>query len=104
MVSKPEEYHWSSYATNAMGIGSDMVSPHDVYQCLGTSKEARCTAYSEIVNQALDQHSVETIRRAAFYCYPLGDKRFRQEIEVRLKIPLGQQRRGRPPKGGELIE
>ena len=104
MVSGPEEYPWSSYATNAMGIASDIVSPHHVYQCLGTSQEARCIAYSEIVKQALDQQSMEKIRRAAFYCYPLGDERFRKEVESRLKVPLGQQRRGRPRKGGEVFE
>ncbi len=99
MVSRPEEYPWSSCATNAMGIDNELVSPHQAYQCLGTSKEERCIAYGEIVNQALDNQSVEAIRRAAFYCYPLGDQRFRQEIETTLGVPLGQQCRGRPRKG-----
>ena len=102
MVSRPEEYPWSSYATNAMGIHNELVSPHQAYQCLGTSKEERCIAYGEIVNQALDHQSVEAIRRATFYCYPLGGQRFRQEIETTLGVPLGQQRRGRPRKGGGM--
>ncbi len=102
MVSGPEEYPWSSYATNALGVDSGMVSPHDVYQCLGSSKQERCVAYCEIVNQALDHQSVEVIRRAAFYCYPLGDERFRREIETTLGVPLGQQGRGRPRKSGEM--
>ena len=102
MVSGPEEYPWSSYATNAMGIDNELVSPHQAYRCLGTSKKERCIAYAEIVNQALDHQSVEAIRRAAFQCYPLGDEAFRQEVEATLGVPLGQQGRGRPRKGVAL--
>jgi hypothetical protein len=38
------------------------------------------------------------IRQATHYCQPVGDDRFRQEIENKYNIKLGQAKRGRPKK------
>ncbi len=38
------------------------------------------------------------VRRAAHYCQPVADGRFRQQIEERYAIKLGQMDRGRPRK------
>src|SRR5262245_9257843 len=35
MVARAEEYHWSSYAANALGEANSIVSPHDEYVHLG---------------------------------------------------------------------
>jgi hypothetical protein len=38
------------------------------------------------------------IRQVTHYCQPVGDDRFRQEIENRYNIKIGQAKRGRPKK------
>lgn len=38
------------------------------------------------------------IRKAVHYCQPLGDDRFRQQIECKYGIQVGQTKRGRPRK------
>lgn len=38
------------------------------------------------------------IRQATHYCQPAGDDRFKQEIEKKYNIRIGQNRRGRPKK------
>ena len=96
MVSRPGEYTWSSYAANASGNSSEILTPHDVYQGLGVSKEQRCSAYRQMVDEALDEQSLKAIRSAAHYCQPLGDERFLEFVEAKLGVPLGQRGRGRP--------
>ncbi len=41
---------------------------------------------------------VHLVRKAAHYCQPIGDDRFRQQIETKYGITLGQMQRGRPRK------
>jgi len=101
IVARPDEYPWSSYAVNALGGNSHMLSPHWVYSGLGASIEERCIAYREVVDQALDERDVQAIRSAAHYCHPLGGQRFREDVEARLGVPVGQQGRGRPRRCGE---
>lgn len=105
IVSKPEAYPWSSYAANALGENSVMLSPHAAYKCLGVSRAERCVAYREVVDEALDSRDLQAIRGATYYCSPLGGERFRQGLESRLGSPLGQQCRGRPRKRvGQVIK
>ncbi|NND66335.1 MAG: transposase [Halioglobus sp.] len=100
MVTLPEDYPWSSYAGNALGAASDLLSPHPVYTGLGATVEERCCAYREIVGQALNEGDLQVIRGATHYCSPLGGPRFRAHIETELGAPVGQQGRGRPRKRG----
>jgi putative transposase len=45
IVSKPEDYRWSSYGFHAAGQASDWLVPHDLYLGLGATAAARQTAY-----------------------------------------------------------
>lgn len=49
MVSKPEEYKWSSYLVNAWGKSSALIF-HEEYLRLGVNSEERCHAYRELFN------------------------------------------------------
>ncbi len=97
MVRKPEEYRWSSYRVNAWGAQSDLTQ-HDEYLGLGDNPEKRCHAYRELFRYAIPDEDVHLIERASHYCHPVGDDRFRQQIEKRYGIKLGQAARGRPIK------
>ena len=97
MVSKPEQYKWSSYLANAWGKMTSLVL-HEEYLKLGPDGNSRYFAYREIFKQQLSEHDVHLIERASEYCYPVGDGRFCQQIEERYGIRVGQSARGRPKK------
>lgn len=96
MIARPEEYRWSSYGANAWGDAS-WLEPHDEYTRLGATAEKRCYAYRELFTSHLSDNDLHLIRKAAHYCQPVGDDRFRRKIEEQYGIKLGHMRRGRPP-------
>lgn len=102
MVSRPEEYRWSSYGVNAWGDES-WLSAHDEYMRLGQSEDDRCYAYRELFRYALSEEDLHFIRKAAHYCQPVGDDRFRADIEQKYGIKLGEMKRGRPKKLNEQL-
>ena len=97
MVQRPEEYRWSSYGFNAWGDPS-WISPHEEYLRLGHATDQRCTAYRELFRYQIEGDDLHLFRRAAHYCQPVGDDRFRRKIEEKYGIKLGQMKRGRPGK------
>ena len=72
IVEKPAAYYWCSYACNALGASSELVSPHQEYLNLGYSKKRRCAAYRSLCEQRLDQSDVDEIRQATISGLPLG--------------------------------
>lgn len=102
MVSRPEEYRWSSYGVNAWGDES-WLTAHDEYMRLGQSEDDRCYAYRELFRYALSEEDLHFIRKAAHYCQPVGDDRFRADIEQQYGIKLGEMKRGRPKKLNEQL-
>ncbi|MDJ0780118.1 MAG: transposase [Gammaproteobacteria bacterium] len=103
MVENPEAYPWSSYLANAWGQQSRLVQ-HDEYLRLGRDSRYRCFAYRELFRQRLSDSDIHAIEKANHYCQPVGDSRFRQGIERKYGIKLGQSARGRPRKGGKVVK
>lgn len=97
MVKRPEEYQWSSYGMNAWG-DQGWLTPHTEYLALGKNTEERCYAYRDIFKTQLSEQNLHLFRKAAHYCQPIGDERFRQFIEAKYGLKLGQTKRGRPRK------
>jgi len=97
MVARPDEYRWSSYGVNAWADGG-WLTPHEGYLALGTSSAIRAEAYRDLFRTALAEEDLQRFRKAAHYCQPVGDDRFRQDLEKRYGLTLGQTRRGRPKK------
>ncbi len=95
MVSRPEEYRWSSYGVNGWSDAS-WLSPHDEYLQLGGTADERARAYRELFRYQLSEQDLHLIRKAAHYCQPVGDDRFRAQIETQYGITLGNMKRGRP--------
>ncbi len=95
MVTKPEEYKWSSCRTNAWGRESSLI-PHAEYLKLGADIESRGFAYHELFKHHISSEDIHTIEKAAEYCQPVGDDRFRLQIESKCGIKLGYDGRGRP--------
>jgi putative transposase len=97
MVKRPEEYKWSSYGVNAWG-DSHWLMPHDEYLSLGKTTEERCHVYRNFFKVQLSEENLHHIRQSAHYSQPVGDERFREQIEKNYGIKLGQTKRGRPKK------
>ena len=96
MVDRPGDYEWSSYHANAIGRNDKIVSPHDLYLTLGQQQEARWYAYRELFRYSLEPEQVHDIRTTVQTGTPLGNDRFREQIEQTLGRGVGQARRGRP--------
>lgn len=58
-------------------------------------------AYRELLRSSLDPDEVHALRATAQTGTPLGNDRFRAEVESMLARSVGQPRRGRPAKGVE---
>jgi putative transposase len=102
MVERPDEYRWSSHGINGWGDAS-WLQPHDEYLSLGKTAHVRCHAYRELFKSQLSEDDVHRIRKAAHYCQPVGDDRFRYQIEQQYGIAPGQMRRGRPGRKSERL-
>lgn len=103
MVKRPEEYHWSSYGVNGWGDES-WITPHREYLRLGSDRQERVRAYRELFRYQLSEEDLHLVRKAAHYCQPVGDERFRARIESRYGLKLGQMERGRPRRKSALRE
>ncbi len=67
---------------NVWGDGS-WLKPHGEYLRLGDTEEVRCHVYRALLMEQLNEHDLHLIRKAAHYCQPVGDDRFREQIEDR---------------------
>jgi putative transposase len=101
IVRSPEHYRWSSSRWHASGEPDLLVTDHPIYQRLGSTPDARRQAYRELFRAHLDEHAVESIRRCVAFNHPLGDDRFREQIEAATGRRVGYAARGRPTAGGE---
>jgi putative transposase len=101
MVRHPADYPWSSYHCNAIGVNSQLITPHDCWLELGGNDFERKATYSNLVNERIPQGDLEHIRKSLDSGIPTGNDRFRREIEEALAVKLGTGRRGRPRKPTE---
>lgn len=102
MVAHPADYPWSSYATHAMGRGSELIRPHASYLALGATQAERCEAYRALVAETLSSDDIDNIRLHLQRQHPLGPERFRLAIEAQLNRRAGPAKIGRPRKGPAL--
>ena len=68
IVSRPEDYAWSSYRVHALGQPTSWLSLHPVYLALGSSPRARQAAYTAMCSTSLTESEL-TLQRC-----PLPDR------------------------------
>jgi len=98
MVAHPSEYGWSSYGANAEGKPDAILNPHALYLALGATDDERRSAYRDLFRAYVDDGVVSEIRASWQTGTPLGNDRFREQIESVLNLKVGYSRRGRPSK------
>ncbi len=96
MVAAAADYPWSSHRANGMGAADSLLTPHPVFAALGPTAAARRDAYRALFRDHLDDHRLAAIRSALQTGTPLGNDRFRDQIERTLKVKVGHAQRGRP--------
>ena len=99
MVNHPGKYPWSSFSSNTRIYHDALITPHDVYLSLADDAAKRVKTYLDLFDQGLSRDELKEIRCALAYNFPLGNDRFKLEIEKMLGRKIGRNRRGRP-KGG----
>lgn len=62
IVRTPDQYHWSSYHSNANGMNSRVLVPHASYQALGDCQFTRIRAYRELFKHELAKEDLQQIR------------------------------------------
>ncbi len=101
MVRRPEEYLWSSFQVNA-GLGrSTLLTEHAAYSGLGQTQAKRSFNYRKMFVHDLNSELLSDVRNCLQSGTPIGNERFRSEIETALNVKVGQKRRGRPRQSGK---
>ena len=86
------------------GMKNVLISDHLLYQGLGKTKEDRQHAYRELFKYQLLQEDIHQIRESLNFNYPLGNERFKQQIEKALGRAVGHNQRGRPREKRRLVK
>lgn len=98
IVSVPYEYRWSSYHQNASGQPGGFLAVHDCYLALGDDDKQRSNAYRSLFVTSETDKLLKEVRSTVQSGTPLGDDRFRLQIENALQKRVGKTCRGRPAK------
>lgn len=69
-----------------------------MYKRLGVNANARHHVYKGLFSTNLSQELIDKIQQASTFSMPLGDDKFKQQIEQALKRKFGRAKRGRPLK------
>ena len=81
IVTSPAEYHWSSYHSNALGMSSGLIKPHETYLSLGEDPSRRQAVYRDLFDEALSKELVDSIRVATNKGLVIGNEEFKRLVE-----------------------
>ncbi len=97
LANQPAGYRWSSYAANALGRPSPLVTAHPVFAAIASSEWERRCRYRALFAEALPETTLQEIRSGLRSGVPTSAAAFKQEVEVALNRRIAE-RRGRPKK------
>lgn len=96
MVRFPDDFAWSSYRANALGVPSRLIVPHHCFERLGMTDQERRANYRDLIRTSLDRASIDEIRQATNGNFALGGEGFLRHVEGALNIRATRGRPGRP--------
>lgn len=94
LVGHPNDYPWSSYRGNALGVDDELIRPHATFISLGNDKVHRRQAYQNIFKSELCPEMIEGLREATNKGWVLGTCRFAEEIDALVERPVVPKVRG----------
>ena len=95
LARRPEDYHWSSFRSNAEGQPDALVRRHAVYLALGRWNSIRREAYRALFQTPLDASVLDAIRRATNKGIALGCDDSRSDLQRALGRLVSRGCRGR---------
>lgn len=98
MTIHPGDYRWSSYRNHAYGEPNTIIVDHSVFENLGNNSKLRHENYRALFDTVLSKTILHEIRNAAECSMPLGNSRFKNQIEQTTQRSIGYSQRGRPRK------
>jgi len=96
MTEVPGEYQWSSYRFNGYGKDDSCITPHPLYNALGSTVDERTHAYRELFSTDLDYGQLHDIREALNQELVLGNSYFKDKIEAMTDRRVVPGKPGRP--------
>ena len=100
IVTRCEDYQWSSYGVHGLGIASELIDPLTVYDALSPYPLVRQRKWTEKVHLPMDDRTLAAIRRSNASGLPYGDRAWVKRLATKLKLDLTIRPRGRPPRNG----
>src|SRR5581483_4040304 len=94
LADSPDAFEWSSYRTNARGVPSTFITPHEEYQRLGTSAEDRYASYRSLFGGP--EPMLAAIRQATNGNLVLGSRTFMDRLSASLGRRVERGKAGRP--------
>jgi len=98
MVVEPSEYSWSSYGCNALGVETELQTPHELYLALGKTKSERLENYRQLFKAHVGIKLLKEIRDSVNKGLALGNERFVLQIEALTEKRVTPRKAGRPKK------
>jgi len=102
MIDDPGQYRWTSYRWHGLGEVNPLITDHPLYLALASEAEQRRSAYRSLFRAHLDEEALSDIRKAVDQGRPLGNERFREQVEAALGKRLTPKPRGRKSKQGQV--
>ncbi len=96
MVDEPSEYSWSSYGCNALGVETELQTPHELYIALGKTKDKRLENYRQLFKAHVGVELLKEIRASVNKGLALGNERFANQIEALTEKRVTTRKPGRP--------
>ena len=98
MVDEPGQYSWSSYACNALGVKTELQTPHSEYLSLGQTKEIRLESYRALFKTQASTALLKEITASVDKGLALGSEHFTAQIETLTASRVTPRKAGRPQK------
>ena len=98
IVSKPQDYRWSSYRHNALGLFDSFIVEHETYLSLGAEGRARHSNYRNLFASEIGENTLSDIRNCANGDLVFGNESFKDQIELVLDRKSRIGKAGRPRK------
>lgn len=99
MVTRPEDYPWSSYQHNAQGKPNQLITQHPLYSELGLNPASRQQSYKALFNQLISNEVLGDIRSKTNKGWVLGKDDFKESVAKELNRATSPKKRGGHNKG-----
>jgi putative transposase len=98
MITDPLEYRWSSAKGNAGAFDDPLLSPQETYAALASDLAVRRSRYRVLLQEALGQEELASIRANVHQGAAYGSNRFQRRIEELTGRTPRFRTQGRPRK------